>query len=210
MLYPIGQQDFAYIRSNGFVYVDKTDLVHKIAREGKYYFLSRPRRFGKSLLLSTLENYFLGNKELFQGLAIEQRETEWKQYPVLNLTLGKGEYKTLKDLHVWLDFQISQWEKQYRFEGRENDLAVRFSHVIQSAYEQTGRHVVILIDEYDAPLQAALNNPELLEQYQSTLRNIYLCLKSNDRYIRFAYITGITAWGKLGVFSVLNNLLSTT
>ncbi len=206
MLYPIGQQDFADIRQREFVYVDKTALVYKLAMEGKFYFLSRPRRFGKSLLLSTLKNYFLGNKELFQGLAIEQLETEWLQYPVLSLTLGKGEYATLDDLQGWLDFQIACWEKQYHCEDNKSTLAVRFSHVIQCAYEQTGRQVVILIDEYDAPLQATLDKPELMELYQSKLRDLYLCLKNNDEYIRFAFLTGITAWGKMGVFSTLNNL----
>ncbi len=206
MIYPIGEQDFASIRKRGLVYVDKTELVYKMTHESKYYFLSRPRRFGKSLLLSTLENYFLGNKEAFQGLAIDKLENEWQQYPVLTLTLGKGEYKTLEDLHVWLDYQLSYWEKQYHYEDKENDAAVRFTNVIQRAHKQTRRQVVILIDEYDAPLQAALNNPELLEQYQSTLRNLYLCLKSNDKHIHFAFLTGITAWGKIGVFSALNNL----
>ncbi len=206
MIYPIGEQDFASIRKRGLVYVDKTELVYKMTHESKYYFLSRPRRFGKSLLLSTLKNYFLGNKEAFQGLAIDNLESEWQQYPVLTLTLGKGEYKTLEDLTVWIDNQLSHWEKQYHYEDKENDAAVRFTNVIQHAHAQTGRQVVILIDEYDAPLQAALENPTLLEQYQSKLRNIYLCLKSNDEHIRFVFITGITAWGKLGVFSTLNNL----
>ncbi len=206
MLYPIGRQDFAYIRNNGYVYVDKTELVYKMANEGSYYFLSRPRRFGKSLLLSTLEYYFRGAKELFQGLAIEQLETEWLQYPVLNLNFGKGEYKTLDSLKQWIDNQLSDYEKLYHCIGEESDPAVRFTNVIKRAYEQTGCQVVILIDEYDAPLQAALDNPELLEQYQSKLRDVYLCLKTNDKYIRFAFLTGITAWGKMGVFSDLNNL----
>ncbi len=206
MLYPIGQQDFASIRRDGFVYVDKTDLVYKMVKEGKYYFLSRPRRFGKSLLLSTLEYYFQGNKELFQGLAIEQLEKDWTAYPTFHLDLGKGEYATINDLLIWLDLQISRCEELFPSENKADDLATRFTNVIKRAYKQTGRQVVILIDEYDAPMQAALDNPELMAQYQSKLRDIYLCLKANNEYIRFVFITGITAWGKMGVFSVLNNL----
>ncbi len=210
MLYPIGQQDFASIRRDGFTYVDKTDLVYEMVKEGKYYFLSRPRRFGKSLLLSTLAYYFQGQKDLFQGLAIEQLEKDWTEYPVFHLDLGKGEYATINDLQVWLDLQISFCEKQFPPENKTEDLATRFTHVIQRAYEQTGRQVVILIDEYDAPMQAALDNPELMAQCQSKLRDIYLCLKTNNKYIRFVFITGITAWGKMGVFSVLNNLENIT
>ncbi len=206
MLYPIGQQDFASIRRDGFVYVDKTDLLYKMVKEGKYYFLSRPRRFGKSLLLSTMKYYFRGNKELFQGLAVEQLEKDWTAYPVFHLDLAKGKYDTLQDLQEWLDLQISRCEQQFPVEDKAESFATRFSNVIQRAYEQTGRQVVVLIDEYDAPMQAALDNPELMEQYQKELRDIYLCLKTNDEYIRFVFITGITAWGKMGVFSVLNNL----
>ncbi len=210
MIYPIGQQDFASIRRREFVYVDKTDLVYDMVNDGTYYFLSRPRRFGKSLLLSTLEYYFQGRKELFQGLAIEQLEKDWTEYPVFHLDLGKGEYKTLEDLLEWLDLQISRCEENFPAEDKTAGLATRFSNVIQRAYKQTGRQVVILIDEYDAPMQAALDNPELMAQYQSKLRDIYLCLKSNNKYIRFVFITGITAWGKMGVFSVLNNLKDIT
>ncbi len=206
MLYPIGQQDFASIRKRGFVYVDKTDLVYKMANEGKYYFLSRPRRFGKSLLLSTLKYYFRGDKELFQGLAIEQLEAEWPQHPVLHLTFGKGEYATMDDLNNHLHRILSEWEESYGSNEAERGYGERFTGIIKRAHAQTGQQVVILIDEYDAPLQAALDKPELMVQYQSKLRDIYLCLKNNDEYIRFAFLTGITAWGKVGVFSALNNL----
>ncbi len=210
MIYPIGEQDFAGIRERGLVYVDKTDLVYKMTHESKYYFLSRPRRFGKSLLLSTLKYYFRGHKEAFQGLAIEKLETDWKQYPVITLTFGKGEYASIEDLNDRLRSILSEFEAKY---GRNEEIkgyGERFTGIIKRAHEQTGQQVVILIDEYDAPLQAALNKPELLEQYQSTLRDIYLCLKSNDEHIRFAFITGITAWGKVGVFSTLNNLYDIT
>ncbi len=210
MLYPIGQQDFADIRQRGFVYVDKTALVYKLAMEGKFYFLSRPRRFGKSLLLSTLKNYFLGNKELFHGLAIEQLETEWLQYPVLHLNFAYGKFYSTEDLYSCLRDNFSRIEREFGRNRDEVAFAERFSGTIRRAYEQTGKKVVVLIDEYDAPLQAAIDKPELMELYQSELRSIYLCLKNNDEYIRFAFLTGITAWGKMGVFSALNNLKDIT
>ncbi len=210
MIYPIGEQDFAGIRERGLVYVDKTDLVYKMTQESKYYFLARPRRFGKSLLLSTLENYFRGNKEAFHGLAMEHLEKEWKRHPVLTLNFGKGEYATLDDLTNRLRSTLSGFEKSYGRNEEEQGYGERFTGVIQRAYEQTGEKVVILIDEYDAPFQAALDKPEMMVQYQSTLRDIYLCLKNNDKYIRFAFLTGITVWGKVGVFSTLNNLKDIT
>ncbi len=206
MIYPIGEQDFAGIRERGLVYVDKTDLVYKMTHESKYYFLSRPRRFGKSLLLSTLKYYFQGEKELFQGLAIEQLETEWQQHPVLRLNFAYGKYNDMEDLYSCLRINFASLEQEFDRDQKEHSFAERFSGIIKRAYEQTGQKSVILIDEYDAPLQAALDKPELMEQYQSELRSIYLCLKNNDEYIRFAFLTGITAWGKVGVFSALNNL----
>ncbi len=210
MIYPIGEQDFAGIRERGLVYVDKTDLVYKMTHESKYYFLSRPRRFGKSLLLSTLEYYFQGRKELFAGLAIDRLETEWKQYPVLHLNFAYGKFDSMEDLYSCLRENFAGIEKEFGRNREEISFAERFSGTIKRACEQTGRQAVILIDEYDAPLQAALDKPELLEQYQSELRSIYLCLKNNDKYIRFAILTGITAWGKMGVFSALNNLKDIT
>ncbi len=177
-----------------------------MAKEGKYYLLCRPRRFGKSLLLSTLKNYFLGNKELFRGLAIEQMETEWQQYPVLTLNFAKGDYATVNDLQDRLRNIFLDFEKRYGIDETLQTYGERFSNTIKRAYEQTGKQVVILIDEYDAPFQAAPDKPELMEQFQRLLRDIYLCLKSNDDYIRFAMLTGITAWAKVGVFSALNNL----
>ncbi len=206
MIYPIGEQDFASIRERGLVYVDKTDLVYKMTQESKYYFLARPRRFGKSLLLSTLKHYFRGDKELFQGLAIEQLEKKWKQHPVLSLNLAKGKYESIEDLNDRLRSILSWFEKEYGRNEEETSYGERFTGIIRRAHEQTGEKVVILIDEYDAPFQAALDNPELMAQYQSTMRDIYLCLKNNDDYIRFAFLTGITVWGKVGVFSTLNNL----
>ncbi len=206
MIYPIGEQDFAGIRRRGLVYVDKTDLVYKMVQGGKYYFLSRPRRFGKTLLMSTLESYFLGDKESFRGLAIEQMEKDWKQYPVLTLTLSKGKFDTIEDLHSCLRGIFSDFEKKYGRNDEEKDFAERFNGAIKRAYEQTGRQVVILIDEYDAPFQAAIDKPELMAQFQGQMRDIYLFLKKNDKYLRFIFLTGITAWGKVGVFSALNNL----
>ncbi len=206
MIYPIGEQDFAGIRRRGLVYVDKTDLVYKMVNAGKYYFLIRPRRFGKTLLLSTLKSYFLGDKESFRGLAIEHLEKDWQQHPVLTLTLSKGKFDTIEDLHSCLRGIFSDFEKRYGRNDEEKDYAERFTGAIKRAYEQTGRQVVILIDEYDAPFQAAIDKPELMAQYQGQIRDIYLCLKKNDEYLRFVFLTGITAWGKVGVFSALNNL----
>ncbi len=162
------------------MYVDKTDLVYKMVQSGKYYFLSRPRRFGKTLLMSTLKSYFRGDKESFRGLAIEQLEKDWKRYPVLTLTLSKGKFDTIEDLHSCLRGIFSDFEKKYGRNGEEKDFAERFNGVIKRAYEQTGRQVVILIDEYDDPFQAAIDKPELMAQFQGQMRDIYLCLKKSQ------------------------------
>ncbi len=206
MKFPIGKQDFKALREEGYVYVDKTALVYKMANEGTMYFLSRPRRFGKSLLLSTLNHYFRGNKQLFEGLAIAQLETEWKQHPVLRFNMNYGKFTSMADIHSCLRDNFSRIEEEYGRNREEVDFAERFSGAIRRAYKQAQQRVVVLIDEYDAPLQAALDNPELMEQFQNALRSLYICLKNNEEYIRFAFLTGITAWGKVGVFSTLNNL----
>ena len=148
---PIGIQTFEEIRKNGYLYVDKTAMMYRIANEGKTYFLSRPRRFGKSLLLSTFEAYFLGKKELFQGLAVEGLENEWKQYPVMHLDLNAEKYTTPEALSLFLNTQLFQWEALYGKGTGEESLATRFAGVIQRAYEKTGQQVVVLIDEYDKP-----------------------------------------------------------
>ena len=161
MLYPIGIQNFEDIRRNGYVYVDKTDLIHRIVSTGKYYFLSRPRRFGKSLLISTLEAYFQGKKALFQGLAIENLEKDWNTYPVLHLDFSGVTYTSVEILDEKMNDTLDVWEQRFgKNEGFKTD-SIRFRRIIDAAYEQCGKQVVILIDEYDKPLLDAAGNEPL-------------------------------------------------
>lgn len=205
-LYPIGIQTFEEIRKGGYVYVDKTELIYKLANSGKYFFLSRPRRFGKSLLISTLEAYFSGRKELFEGLAIERLEKGWMEYPVLHLDLNTQKYDTPKALLDVLEENLEKWEEIYGSSEKEIGVARRFNGVIERAAEKTGRNVVVLIDEYDKPMLQAIGNEELMTEYRNTLKAFYGALKSCDRYIRFAILTGVTKFSKVSVFSDLNNL----
>ena len=206
MKYPIGIQNFGEVRNGGYVYVDKTPLIYKMISEGKYYFLSRPRRFGKSLLLSTIEAYFEGRKSLFDGLAMSRLETEWKDYPILHLDLNTEKYETPEALNRKLNQSLSKWEERYGTESYEVSLSARFEGIIKRASEQAGCNVVILIDEYDKPLLQAIGNEALQADYRSTLKAFYGALKSCDRYIKFAFLTGVTKFGKVSVFSDLNNL----
>ena len=205
-LYPIGIQNFEKIRRDGFFYIDKTKLVYSLVKTGSYYFLSRPRRFGKSLLISTLEAYFEGKKELFEGLAIEKLEKDWVKYPVLHLDLNARQYENLDSLKSELNKHLEIWEKQYGDEYKDRALEERFYHVITKAYEKTGRPVVILVDEYDKPLLQAIGNETLQTEYRNTLKAFYGVLKSMDGFIKFALLTGVTKFGKVSVFSDLNNL----
>ena len=208
MIYPIGIQTFANIREDDFAYVDKTAFVYKLASQGKCYFLSRPRRFGKSLLLSTLKSYFQGKKELFEGLAISKLEKEWKTYPVLYIDLNAERYNTPEALTSTLNLNISQWEKCYGARSEEDSIAKRFKGVITRAAQQSPEgKVVILVDEYDKPLLEAIGKPELQEDYRQTLKAFYSNIKSCDEYIRFAMLTGVTKFSHLSVFSGLNNLI---
>ena len=206
MEYPIGIQDFEELRKNGCVYVDKTDLIYRLVEEGKYYFLSRPRRFGKSLLISTLEVYFRGRKEFFEGLRIMELEKEWAEYPVLHLDLNTEKYAAGVDLENKLDLFLKQCEAKYGKNPDEYSLATRFEGVIRRAAEKTGRNTVILVDEYDKPLLQTIGNEALQDDYRNTLKAFYGALKSMDRYIKFALLTGVTKFGKVSVFSDLNNL----
>lgn len=206
MKYPIGIQNFGEVRRNGYAYVDKTALLYKLVSEGKYYFLSRPRRFGKSLFLSTLESYFCGEKELFDGLAVSELEHDWKSYPILHLDLNSREYKDESSLEAELNRHLETWEKLYGDEYKERALEERFIHVINHAYEKTGKQVVILVDEYDKPLLQAIGNDALQAAYRSKLKAFYSVLKTLDAKIRFAFLTGVTKFGKVSVFSDLNNL----
>ena len=204
--YPIGIQSFEKIRKENFAYVDKTALVYRLANEGNYYLLSRPRRFGKSLLISTFEAYFLGQRELFEGLAIEKLEHEWTVFPVLHLDLNNQKYDTPESLLQILDVNVSYWEDRYGRNEKEATLSLRFAGVIRRAFEQSGQRVVILVDEYDKPLLQAIGNEALQAEYRATLKAFYSVLKTQDRYIRFGFLTGVTKFGKVSVFSDLNNL----
>lgn len=206
MKYPIGIQNFGEIRRDGYVYIDKTALMHRLVEEGKYYFLSRPRRFGKSLLLSTLEAYFHGEKELFEGLAVSKLEDKWEWHPIFHLDLNTEKYDTVAALEDKLSLALSNWEAKYGSNPNEKSLSTRFEGVIGRAFECTGKRVVILVDEYDKPMLQAVGNVTLQEAYRETLKAFYGALKSCDRCIRFAFLTGVTKFGKVSVFSDLNNL----
>ena len=207
MKYPIGIQDFEDLRRNGYKYVDKTNFVYKLADEGKYYFLSRPRRFGKSLFLSTLEAYFQGKKELFEGLAIYDLETEWKKYPIFHIDLNTANFREKDSLYNVLNDYLTGWEDKYGTRDSEVTLPLRFKGVIARAAEKEGRGVVILIDEYDKPILQTLQTPELQAEHRAQLKAFYSVLKTQDRYIKFAFLTGVTKFGKISVFSDLNNLM---
>lgn len=206
MKYPIGLQDFVKIRQGNYVYVDKTRFIHDLATNGCYYFLSRPRRFGKSLLLSTMEAYFGGRKELFEGLAIEALEQDWHAYPILYLDLNTSDYRSGESLDEILNFYLCEWEKRYGANPAETTAALRFKGIVRRAAEATGRQVVILVDEYDKPLLQTVDNEPLQAQFRTALKAFYSVLKTQDRYIRFAFLTGVTKFSKVSIFSDLNNL----
>ena len=204
---PIGIQDFEKIRKDNYVYVDKTRLVHNLISSGSYYFLSRPRRFGKSLLLSTIKSVFEGKRELFKGLYIDSAEgVEWQERPVLYLDLNTEKYDAAEKLeHVLNDF-LKREEKKYGSEISETSLGLRFQGLIRRACEKTGHRVAILVDEYDKPMLQAIGNEKLQEEFRGTLKGFYGALKSMDGCIKFAMLTGVTKFGKVSVFSDLNNL----
>ena len=205
-IYPIGIQNFEKIRKEGFFYVDKTALVYQMVKTGSYYFLSRPRRFGKSLLVSTLEAYFRGKKELFEGLAMEKLEKEWIEHPILHLDLNIEKYDSPQSLEDILEKAIVSWEKLYGAEPSERSLSLRFAGVIERACKLTGHRVVILVDEYDKPMLQSFDHPELQDDYRKTLTAFYTVLKSSDAYLQFVFITGVTKFAQMGIFSTLNQL----
>lgn len=204
--YPVGIQSFSDIREGGYFYVDKTALIYKLVQTGKYYFLSRPRRFGKSLLISTLEAYFKGKKTLFKGLAMESLEKDWIEYPVLHLDLNAKKYEDSSSLLAILNRHLEKWEAEYGAEKRDRAPEERFAYIIDKIYIKTGKQVVILIDEYDKPLLQTIGNEELQDDFRGTLKAFYGVMKSSDRYIKFALLTGVTKFSKVSVFSDLNNL----
>ena len=208
---PISSQSFKGLREDGFIYVDKTEFIRKLITTSRIHFLSRPRRFGKSLFLSTLAAYFRGQKELFTGLQIAeweaQQEQPWQAYPVLYLDFNPSKYETREDLESLLQYNLSMWEELYDAKDSEHTIAERFFGVINRAYETTGKQVVILVDEYDKPLLETMSgNPALYESYRTILKGFYGVLKSCDAAIRFAFLTGVTKFSKISIFSDLNNL----
>ncbi|NDV58404.1 ATP-binding protein [Bacteroides sp. 519] len=204
--YPIGIQSFEKLREGGYEYVDKTHHLRRLIEMGNPYFLSRPRRFGKSLFLSTIEAFFQGKKELFEGLAIAETETEWNVHAVLHLDLNAEKYDTYEDLQDTLERQLRRWEELYMTGGEGITYSGRFMTVIEQAYKQTGRRVVVLIDEYDKPLLRNLHDEKLLERFRSLLTAFYTVLKSADQWLHFVFITGVTKFAQMGIFSTLNQL----
>ncbi|MBP3518913.1 MAG: ATP-binding protein [Parabacteroides sp.] len=205
-IYPIGIQNFEKIRKDGYFYVDKTPWIYQLVKTGSYYFLSRPRRFGKSLLISTLEAYFQGKKELFAGLAMETLEKDWIKYPILHIDLNTQKYDTPESLEDKLNGILYEWECLYGASPAEKSLAMRFEGIIERACRKEGQRVVILVDEYDKPMLQAIGNEELQKNFRETLKAFYGALKSKDGCIKFGMLTGVTKFGKVSVFSDLNNL----
>ncbi|MDR2355479.1 MAG: ATP-binding protein [Clostridiales Family XIII bacterium] len=205
---PIGIQTFEDIITGGYAYVDKTEWVCRLAKEGKYFFLGRPRRFGKSLLLSTLRSYFEGRRELFAGLAAERLEAEWTPYPVLHIDLNVAAYKDVGDLEAGLDTNLRHFEKIWNPDGRTADRtpSARFYDLIRTACEKSGRGVVVLVDEYDRPLLQTMEQDETNDGVRNALKGFYGVLKSADPWLRFTLLTGVTKFSKVSVFSDLNML----
>ncbi|MCF2590652.1 AAA family ATPase [Prevotella hominis] len=205
-IYPVGIQTFSDIIKRGCVYVDKTDLIYKLTKKYKYVFLSRPRRFGKSLLSTTLHSYFAGEKDLFKGLAIEGLEKDWTEYPVLHFDMSTFKNCNLKDLQSKFNYKLSEYESIWGNNPESETPGDRFKNLIISAKEQTGKPVIIIIDEYDAPLLDVLHNEDRLAEIRTIIQEFYAPIKANDEYIRFAFITGITKFSQLSIFSAINNL----
>ena len=205
--YPIGIQTFSKIREGNYLYIDKTEYVYRMTHSASsYMFLSRPRRFGKSLLTSTLHSYFSGQKELFQGLAMEKLEEDWVEYPVLHFDMSTAKHADCEQLLQELNMKLIRYEEVYgKMEGEVNPNQ-RLEGLIKRAYEQTGKQVVVLIDEYDAPLLDVVHEEERLGVLRNIMRNFYSPLKACDPYLRYVFLTGITKFSQLSIFSELNNI----
>lgn len=205
--YPLGIQTFENIIRGKYVYVDKTALAYQMVHENKYCFLNRPRRFGKSLLVTLLQAYFEGKQELFKGLAMQQLEHEWLSYPVIHLDISKGKFYDMASLHATLDSLLADYEARYSLHVEyEKAYNVRLQNIIKAAYAQTGREVVVLIDEYDAPMHDSMKSPDLQEQIRNAMRNLFSPLKGEERHLRFVFLTGISKFSQLSIFSELNNI----
>lgn len=206
-LYPLGIQTFSEIIKNNLLYVDKTEYIYRMTHSGgKYFFLTRPRRFGKSLLVSTFQNYFEGKKELFKGLAIEKLEKDWTEYPVLHFDMSGGKHLDKDGLERYLLDILSENEQRFGVKGEGRDTNIRLKNLIKSVYNLTGRQVVVLVDEYDAPLLDVIHEDEQLPVLRYIMRNFYSPLKGSDPYLRFVFLTGITKFSQLSIFSELNNI----
>jgi hypothetical protein len=203
---PIGIQDFEKLRNGNFVYVDKTQYVYQLAQLGVPYFLGRPRRFGKSLFLSTLKAYFEGKKELFEGLKIAELEKDWTKYPVIYLDFNKSDYSDIHSLEVVMDDILRKYEQQYEVSFIAERLSVRFANVISEAKKKTGQNVVVLIDEYDKPLISSIDDPALNKEMRTLLKGFYGVLKAEDANLRFVFLTGVTKFSQVSIFSDLNQL----
>ena len=205
--YPIGQADFGEIRRAGCVYVDKTMYIHQLVSSGKFYFLSRPRRFGKSMLITTMEAYFNAERELFKGLAIDRLEPEeWTKYPVLHLDFTRSGYNRDEDLPRALNSFLDEWEKEFGEFNKEDSADLRFHKLIHHIYDRTGQPVVILIDEYDSPIVDVHDKPELEKLNRKILHDFYRVMKSNEKYLKFVFLTGVGKLGQINIFSGLNNI----
>ena len=217
MKYPIGIQSFEKIRNEQYAYVDKTELIYSLVNDGSVYFLSRPRRFGKSLLVSTLEAYFLGKEELFEGLAIERLEKEWKQYPVFHIDFSVGEFTKAGALEQSIDRSLSVWEEKYGIKTKLTDFGLRFLDIIEAAHRQTGKKAVVLIDEYDKPILDVLDTEVYIEESgrqvtledynRNVLKGLYSTFKAADSDLRFVLLTGVTKFSQVSVFSGFNQPL---
>ena len=206
-LYPVGIQTFSELRTKNYLYIVKTKHVYRMAyAASKYVFLSRPRRFGKSLLTSTLRAYFEGRKELFEGLAIDRLETEWTKYPVLHFDMSLGKHMDREQLERYLISQLKDYERSYGISDNHVDVNLRLTTLIKQVCEQTGKQVVVLIDEYDAPLLDVMHEEKNLPILRNVMRNFYSPLKACDPYLRFVFLTGITKFSQLSIFSELNNI----
>ena len=208
-LYPIGIQTFERVRKEDNLYIDKTEYVYRMTHtDGKYFFLSRPRRFGKSLLVSTFQSYFEGKKELFEGLAIEGLEKEWTEYPVLHFDLSKGKHMAKEQLEEHLGYLLEDYEKKYGITNHRNGINNRFCDLVEFVCQKNGRQVVVLVDEYDAPLLDVVHEEENLAALRDIMRNFYSPLKACEPMLRFVFMTGITKFSQLSIFSELNNIIN--
>lgn len=206
-LYPIGMQTFSEIREEDFLYVDKTEYIYRMTHtSGKYFFLSRPRRFGKSLLVSTMQSYFEGKKELFKGLAIDKLEKEWTEYPVLHFDMSGGKHMEPEQLELYLGYILEDQEKNWGINEPRIGANNRLIDLINTAYEKSGKQVVVLIDEYDAPMLDVAHEKEQLDVLRNIMRNFFSPLKYSEAKLRFVFLTGITKFSQVSIFSELNNI----